>query len=62
MNDDIPTEDRARIEAEYLAVMRPAERAMVAEWDQLEVLRAARSLSPEQAARWYHLTLRQDDI
>lgn len=62
IDDDIPADYRARIEAEYKLAMTPAERALVDEWDQLEALRHAGSLSADQQKRWYWLTLQQDDI
>jgi len=61
-DDDIPAEDRARIEAEYKAAMTPRERAMLQEFDELEALRLAGRLPPEKETRWFLLTKAMDGI
>jgi len=61
-DDDIPSEDRARIEAEYKAAMTPRERAMVDEFDQLDALRLAGQLPAEKETRWFLLARATDGI
>ena len=62
MNDDIPAEDRARIEAEFKALMTPRQRAMVDEFDKLEALRLAGRLPPEMQTHWFLLARAMDGI
>lgn len=62
MNDDIPAEDRVRIEADFKASMTARERAMVGEFDELEALRNAGKLPSELETRWFLLARAMDGI
>ena len=62
MNDDIPAEDRARIEAEFQAAMTARERAMVEEFDELEALRHEGRLPAEKQTQWFLLSRAMDGI
>ena len=62
MTEDLTSTDRTRTGAEHKAAMTPADRALVAEFDELDALRQARQLPDEKETRWFILARAVDGI